>query len=109
MSYLTCAKCCTFFSISGIIFLVIMGSLLQSQPLYIKGPTDHVKASKGCYEGALLYLVTLLLSVGYWMFDSLRKKPSVNGPNGSQISRSNSNLETTRFGGKYGAVVNDTF
>ena len=47
------AKCCTLFSISGIIFLVIIGALIQSQPLYIKGLTDHEKAATGCFEGGL--------------------------------------------------------
>jgi hypothetical protein len=60
---------------------------------------------------ALLYLVTLLLSVGYWMFDSLSKKPTPAAPRfgAGATNGSSGNLETTRFGGKYGAVVSDTF
>mmetsp|Transcript_14582 Transcript_14582/g.32154 ORF Transcript_14582/g.32154 Transcript_14582/m.32154 type:complete len:104 (+) Transcript_14582:119-430(+) len=103
MSYIACAKCCSLFSLSGIVFLVIIGSLLQSQPLYIKGPEDSSAAAKGCYEGAMLYLATFLLSVGYWMFDSLKAKSPPLSPLMNRAPPSNS------YGGKYGAVVNDSF
>jgi hypothetical protein len=55
-------------------FLLIIGSLLQSQPLYIKGPKDSAAAAQGCYQGALIYLGTLAISVAYWIFDYLKNK-----------------------------------
>ncbi|KAJ1404708.1 hypothetical protein B484DRAFT_437083, partial [Ochromonadaceae sp. CCMP2298] len=75
----------------------------KSQPLYIKGPEDSSAAAKGCYEGAMLYLATFLLSVGYWMFDSLKAKSPPLSPLMNRAPPSNS------YGGKYGAVVNDSF
>ena len=36
---------------AGLFFLIIIGSLLQSQPLYIKGPVDPAAAAQGCYQG----------------------------------------------------------
>eukprot|EP01032_Pedospumella_encystans_P015908 gene15908-18170_t len=89
-----------------------MGALIQSQPLYIKGLTDHEKAATGCFEGALLYLVTLMISIGYWVYESFRAKPPVVprfGPGSTSSGNSSPNNETVRFGGKYGAVVSDTF
>jgi hypothetical protein len=50
-SAICCAKCCTVFSVAGFFFLLIIGSLLQKQPLYIKGPTDSAAAAQGCYQG----------------------------------------------------------
>ena len=62
---LTFAKCCSVFSFTGIVFLTIIGGLLQSQPLYIKGPEDPEAAAQGCYGGAGIYVLTLVMSIGY--------------------------------------------
>jgi hypothetical protein len=65
----------------------------------------------------MLYLVTLLISVGYWMFDSFKKKPAVgvrgsgnnSGGGGARYSNGPSS-ESPTSGGKYGAVVaSDSF
>ena len=45
------AKCCSIFSVTGFFFLIVIGILLQKQPLYMKGPKDPAKAAMGCYEG----------------------------------------------------------
>ena len=50
----TGAKCCSIFSVTGFIFLIIIGLLLQKQPLYIKGPKDPAAAAMGCYEGGMM-------------------------------------------------------
>ena len=47
------AKCCTIFSVTGFFFLIIIGVLLQKQPLYLKGPKDPAAAAMGCYEGGI--------------------------------------------------------
>lgn len=98
---LTCAKCCTIFSFTGIVFLIIIGSLLQTQPLYIKGPSDSAKAATGCYQGAMIYAATFLISLGYWTFSSMRSKATnmIDGRGGGRRVGSGST------GGKYGAVV----
>mmetsp|Transcript_12071 Transcript_12071/g.18238 ORF Transcript_12071/g.18238 Transcript_12071/m.18238 type:complete len:98 (-) Transcript_12071:189-482(-) len=67
-SAITFAKCCTFYSISGIIFLFIIGILLDSQGVYIQGVDDADKGSENCYIGAVLYIVSLVISVGYWIY-----------------------------------------
>lgn len=48
------SKFCTVFSFIAIWFLAIIGSLLHTQPLYIKGPSDPEKASMACYKGGTL-------------------------------------------------------
>lgn len=53
----TGAKCCSIFSVAGLIFLLIIGSLLQKQPLYIKGPTDSAAAAQSCYQGGIPVLL----------------------------------------------------
>jgi hypothetical protein len=60
------AKCCSVLSFTGIVFLVIIGRLLQTQPLYIKGPEDPEAAAAGCYGGAAIYAVTMTVSILYW-------------------------------------------
>jgi len=39
--------------------------MLQSQPLYIKGPEDPETAAQGCYGGAGIYALTMVLSLLY--------------------------------------------
>ena len=47
------AKCCSIFSVTGFFFLIVIGILLQKQPLYMKGPENPEEAAKGCYEGGM--------------------------------------------------------
>ena len=68
MANLFYAKCCTIFSASGLIFLFSLGVLLDSQPLYVKGPQDKVAASNNCYSAAGLYASSLLISLMYWCY-----------------------------------------
>ena len=68
------AKCCTIFSFTGLIFLLIIGILLDVQPLYVKGPHDPVSASKGCYTAAGIYAATLAVSLLYWILYALKQK-----------------------------------
>jgi hypothetical protein len=52
--------------------LIIMGILLQKQPLYIKGPTDPNAAAQGCYQGGTAFyirfniIIISLLSYHYY-------------------------------------------
>ncbi len=80
MSALSCAKCCSVLSLSGIVFLSIIGSLLQNQPLYIKGIEDPEAAASGCFSGAGLYFGTMVISLGYWYY-SEKSKSSLQIPN----------------------------
>ena len=80
MSALSCAKCCSILSLSGIIFLCIIGSLLQNQPLYIKGIEDPEAAASGCFNGAGLYFGTMVISLLYWYY-SEKSKSTLQIPN----------------------------
>lgn len=66
MSIFLGAKCCTIFSFSGLIFLLIIGMILDIQPLYVKNIVDPTIASKGCYSAAGIYVAFLAVSVVYW-------------------------------------------
>ena len=50
LSRLSGSKCCSIFSVAAIVFLCTIGTLLHTQPLYIKGPTDPEKAANACYS-----------------------------------------------------------
>ena len=47
----TCSQCCCVFSASGICFLVFVGILLETEPLYIKDIDDASSAAQQCYIG----------------------------------------------------------
>jgi len=55
------AQCCSILSFTGIVFLTIMGYLLQVQPLYIKGVKDNIAAAKGCYEGGEIMMMKMMI------------------------------------------------
>ena len=55
------AQCCSILSFTGIVFLTIMGYLLQVQPLYIKGVNDNIAAAKGCYEGGEIMMMRMMI------------------------------------------------
>jgi len=58
------AQCCSILSFTGIVFLTIMGYLLQVQPLYIKGIEDNIAAAKGCYEGGeIMIRMSMMMSM----------------------------------------------
>eukprot|EP01031_Cornospumella_fuschlensis_P026570 gene26570-32111_t len=104
---LSCAQCCSIFSLAGLIFLIIIGSLLQSQPLYIKGPEDPDKAAQGCYQGALIYLATFCFSVIYWILDTLKKKAVAALNSSSSNAAAPSPRTRTQGSKKYGALETD--
>ena len=75
---LSCSKCCSVFSFAAIIFLMIVASLLHTQPLYIKGPSSPSEASKACYNAALIYFAVFLISLAYWAFSDKKTKGTTN-------------------------------
>ena len=66
------ARFCSVFAVFGVVFLLIIGQMLQKQPLYIKGPEDKEAAAQACYQGSALYLVVWVASVAYTKFDNAR-------------------------------------
>jgi hypothetical protein len=87
---LTFAKCCSIFSFTGIIFLTIIGWLLQTQPMYIKGPEDPETAAAGCYGGAGIYFATMVGSLMYWHYAEKKTEDlaSTRAPGGYENARS---------------------
>lgn len=81
-SCLCCANFCSVFALTGIIFLVIIGVLLEKQPLYIKGTHDPAHSAQACYQGAAIYFAVWALSIVTLVLDYMRKK----NPLRSQIS-----------------------
>ena len=51
VSLAACSQCCCVFSASGICFLVFVGILLQTEPLYIKDVDNPSSAAQQCYIG----------------------------------------------------------
>lgn len=49
------AKCCQIFSVSGLVFLTLIGILLQTQPIYIKDVEDPTDAASQCFQAAGIY------------------------------------------------------
>uniref|UniRef100_A0A7S2CKA8 Uncharacterized protein n=1 Tax=Florenciella parvula TaxID=236787 RepID=A0A7S2CKA8_9STRA len=55
MDAVCCAKCCQIFSVSGVVFLSLIGILLQTQPIYIKDVEDPADAASQCFQAAGIY------------------------------------------------------
>jgi hypothetical protein len=100
VSALGCSQCCAIFSFAAIWFLIIIASLLHTQPLYIKGPTDTGKASTACYNGAWIYFGTFMISVLYWGFHGKFQSAVIK----TGVTQSSSQLLSNR---NYGAVIAD--
>jgi len=54
---------CAIFSLTGLIFLLSVGHICSSQPIYVKGFTDPDVQSDTCFKGSILYAITLGISV----------------------------------------------
>ena len=48
----------------------MVGSLLDSQPLYMSGVDDTEKAAGSCYGAAGIYATFLAVSLAYWYYDN---------------------------------------
>lgn len=73
----------------------------------MKDIEDPAAAAVACYEGAVIYAVTFILSIGYWMIYDMGQGKGFfssrgNSSSGGGNSRSN---EKKKFGSKYGAVA----
>ena len=60
-----CAKCCAVFSTTGFIFCLIIGAILQNQPIFVEGVDDPKKASGQCYGAAGIYIACVVRSLSY--------------------------------------------
>lgn len=86
------ARFCSVFAVFGVVFLFIIGQMLQKQPLYIKGPEDKEAAAQACYQGSALYLIVWIASLVYTRINNARS------------SREAAASETSNFDRPYGSI-----
>ncbi|CAG9572502.1 conserved hypothetical protein [Leishmania major strain Friedlin] len=68
MGYDSCATCCAIFSLLGIVHLVLFGRMFSEKAISfalmaVEHGWDGETKAKACYNGAIIYTVTLFLSV----------------------------------------------
>ena len=96
-----CAKCCSVFASTGVVFLCFIGSLLNRQPLYVRGPAprtppprvaehpararsqvvgvDHpATAAKQCFAAAWIYITIVVISVVVLAYDKILQRDRPN-------------------------------
>ena len=104
--------CCAIFSITGMVFLAIMGVVISANPLYIKGIKDAEEASSTCYKGAATYACTLLISVVLIVKNKSTSEARGNGREGRSGGIRSSEIDTLLAAGgksqipKYGSHEN---
>ncbi|ETI34104.1 hypothetical protein F441_19132 [Phytophthora nicotianae CJ01A1] len=64
--------CGTIFSFVGFVFLVVVGSLLKLQPMYILNAKTPNSGANACFEAAMLYAVALVVCYTMWRKEKLR-------------------------------------
>ncbi|CAN0355172.1 unnamed protein product, partial [Phaeothamnion confervicola] len=85
----TFPKVCTGLSASGILFLLVIGRLFQTQPLYVSpevaGRGEADAAARACYSGAGAYaffLVASLAALCWRKLTASRRARAVGGEEG---------------------------
>lgn len=68
MGYDSCATCCAVFSLLGIVHLVLFGRMFSAEAISfaimsVENGWETDAKAKACYNGAIIYTVTLFLSV----------------------------------------------
>ena len=69
-----CAKCCTVFATSGVLFLCLIGTLLTKQPLYVLGVDEPEEAAKSVFSAAWMYFAVLAASFGVLAWDRAEQR-----------------------------------
>ncbi|EGZ29987.1 hypothetical protein PHYSODRAFT_284561 [Phytophthora sojae] len=64
--------CGTIFSFVGFVFLVVVGSLLKLQPMYIHNAKSPNSGANSCFEAAMLYAVAMGVCYTMWRKEKLR-------------------------------------
>mmetsp|Transcript_2109 Transcript_2109/g.6441 ORF Transcript_2109/g.6441 Transcript_2109/m.6441 type:complete len:135 (-) Transcript_2109:414-818(-) len=85
----SCAKCCSIFSASGVVFLAFLGHLLKVQRLYIVGVDHPMRAANQCFAAAWIYASCIIVSILVLVYDKLRGSDPRSE---SDYRRSNSDL-----------------
>ncbi|KAK7196973.1 hypothetical protein NESM_000640400 [Novymonas esmeraldas] len=68
MGYDSCATCCAIFSLLGVVHLVLFGRMFSEKAISfaimaVENGWDGDAKAKACYNGAIIYTVTLVVSV----------------------------------------------
>ena len=59
----SCFLCCSLFSVAGIVFLLLIGVIVQFNTFYVHGlSTKEADLHNGCYYGAAIYGGTFIAS-----------------------------------------------
>mmetsp|Transcript_5618 Transcript_5618/g.23352 ORF Transcript_5618/g.23352 Transcript_5618/m.23352 type:complete len:138 (-) Transcript_5618:398-811(-) len=74
-----CAKCCAVFSSTGVVFLCIIGTLLQKQSVFILGIEHPATAASQCFGAAALYVTCIVISLGVLAYDKIAPRSAVGG------------------------------
>lgn len=116
-----CAKTCAFFSLTGIIFLILVGILLDTQPLYIKGSlpkislqsneqsklvkeylvpirgtSERLPMAKNAYQAALVYMMTFTISLYFIYQEQINAKLGIVWNSAMRIVSSNRMIKKLR-------------
>uniref|UniRef100_A0A7S3JPM2 Uncharacterized protein n=1 Tax=Aureoumbra lagunensis TaxID=44058 RepID=A0A7S3JPM2_9STRA len=67
-----CAKCCAIFSSTGVVFLILIGIILQKEPLYVRDIDQPKKAASQCFGAAGIYIACIVISIGVLVSDKVR-------------------------------------
>ncbi len=77
--------CCSFFSVFGIPFLLILGVLFNSQPEFVVSTLTENEGreyARSCFVSALYYVVALVLSLIGIFYNSRRESRTVSHTTG---------------------------
>ena len=67
----------TLFSIVGTAFMLFLYTIFKTNPEMYENVKDPAKTCKGLFEAAIAYLVTALISGGFWIYHVQKAKHTV--------------------------------
>ena len=73
-----CAKCCSVFASTGVVFLCFIGSLLNRQPLYVVGVDHPAVAAKQWFAAAWIYITIVVISIVVLAYDKILQRDRPN-------------------------------
>ena len=56
---------------SGVVFCLVIGLILQSQPVYVEGIDDPAKGANQCYGAAGIYVGCIVASIAVLLYDKI--------------------------------------
>mmetsp|Transcript_12862 Transcript_12862/g.24432 ORF Transcript_12862/g.24432 Transcript_12862/m.24432 type:complete len:102 (-) Transcript_12862:133-438(-) len=88
------SRCCAFYSVTGFIFTLWVGVMLQTQPFFIAGVEDAEEARNNAFGAMGMFLACFVLSIiGIWYDSQYKVDPSASEPEG-EYQLSNDSVPT---------------